>query len=760
MARVNTLTSYGSVTKSFHWLTALLILSMIPLGFFANQLAYQIKDPAIPTTGADIARVAWLFSLHKTVGVALFFTALARITWAISQPKPKLLNGDKTLEAFAATTVHWVLYSALVIVPLSGWVHHAATTGFAPIWWPFGQSLPFVPKDDLLAEQTATLHWLSCIVLVGALVLHIAGALKHHVVDKDATLRRMLPGRPVSAEPTRRQPGEALPILAALSAWAAVIFIGGSLTLVDHSVEQEVVADAAPLETVESGWVVDDGTLTISVTQFGSTVEGGFSDWTAAIDYTETPDDTGQHGTISAVINIASLTMGSVSDQAKDTDYFDLANHPTATFEADIISTETGHVAQGTLTVKDQGVPVSMPFDLTLDGDTANATGSLTVDRRDFLIGMSTQDDATLSFAVEIAFALTATRSGAKAEVETAATPDAEGWTVTEGTLDLNVSQFGSTVEGSFADWTADIDYNETPDDAGKHGTVAVTIDIASLTLGSVTADAKGPDYFDLENHPTARFEADIMATDTGHTAIGTLTVKDQTVPIEMPFDLSITDNIATASGSVALDRRDFLIGMGTTDEGTLGFEVSVSFALKAAFSDGTTHEASVPTDTSKDGWSVSDGTLGLAVSQFGSKVDGSFADWVAEIDYSQIPDADGKHGAVAVTIDIASLSLGSISADAKGPDYFDLENHPTALFEADIIETDNGPSAVGTLTIKDKSMPVDMPFDLSIIDNVATASGTLALDRRDFLIGMSTQDEGTLGFTVDVTFDLIATYN
>ncbi|MEL6647259.1 MAG: cytochrome b/b6 domain-containing protein, partial [Pseudomonadota bacterium] len=415
MARVNTLTSYGSVTKSFHWLTALLILSMIPLGFFANQLAYQIKDPAIPTTGEDIARVAWLFSLHKTVGVALFFTALARITWAISQPKPKLLNGDKPLEAFAASTVHWVLYSALVIVPLSGWIHHAATTGFAPIWWPLGQSLPFVPKDELLAEQTAIVHWLSCIVLVGALVLHIGGAVKHHVIDQDATLRRMLPGLALSAEPTTRQPGEVLPIMAAVSAWAGVIFIGGYLTLVDHSIET-VTDETATLETVDSDWVVTDGTLDLSVTQFGSKVEGGFSDWTAAIEYNETPDAEGKHGTVTVTINVASLTMGSVTDQAKDTDYFDLANHPTATFEADILRTEEGHIAEGTLSVKDQTVPVRMPFELSLDGDTANASGGLTVDRRDFLIGMGTQDDATLSFAVEIAFALTATRGAASEE--------------------------------------------------------------------------------------------------------------------------------------------------------------------------------------------------------------------------------------------------------------------------------------------------------------------------------------------------------
>ena len=102
--------------------------------------------------------------------------------------------------------------------------------------------------------------------------------------------------------------------------------------------------------------------------------------------------------------------------------------------------------------------------------------------------------------------------------------------------------------------------------------------------MGSVPADAKGPDYFDLENHPTAQFEADIMGTDAGHLAVGTLTIKDQSVNVEMPFDLSITDNIATASGALSLDRRDFLIGMGTTDAGTLGFVVDVNFDLTARY--------------------------------------------------------------------------------------------------------------------------------------------------------------------------------
>ena len=179
--------------QDFHWLTALLILANLPLGWFATQLAEEIAA----TGGSDalVARATLLFSIHKTTGVAIFLVALARILWALTQTKPGLLNGDTAVEARAAETAHWLLYGSLVAVPLSGWVHHAATTGYAPIWWPLGQSLPFVPKSEAVAEIAATLHFLFILVLAGALAAHVAGALKHHLIDGDATLRRMLPGR-------------------------------------------------------------------------------------------------------------------------------------------------------------------------------------------------------------------------------------------------------------------------------------------------------------------------------------------------------------------------------------------------------------------------------------------------------------------------------------------------------------------------------------------------------------------------------------
>lgn len=407
MALSNSHTTYGTVTKAFHWLTALLILSAIPLGIIASNLAHGLMDPSVTPDEATLALTAMLFSLHKTIGVTVFFVALARIGWALSQPKPGLLNGDNAPEAWLAETVHWLLYGSLVAVPLSGWVHHAATTGFAPIWWPFGQSLPFVPKDAALAEVTGVLHYVLQWVLVGALGLHIIGALKHHVVDGDATLRRMLPGH-TPAEPTAQQPNHALPFVTALAIWAGAL--GGASALGWFSHAGAVTDAPAALTQVDSDWQVQDGSLTIAVRQLGSDVTGQFADWTADIAYDETADNTGKHGQVEVTIATTSLSLGSVTDQAKGAGYLDTGTHPTAVFAADLMARDSGHVAVGSLTIRDQSVPVEIPFDLKIEDGTATASGSLSVDRRDFGIGADVKDEGSLGFAVEIAFELTATR--------------------------------------------------------------------------------------------------------------------------------------------------------------------------------------------------------------------------------------------------------------------------------------------------------------------------------------------------------------
>ncbi|QGX98619.1 cytochrome [Roseovarius faecimaris] len=406
--RHNTLTRYGSVAKSFHWLTALLILTIVPVGLVAQNLAETLAQADTAPDQTLISRATFLFSLHKTLGMTVFFVALLRLLWAVTQTKPGLLNGDKWLEARAAETVHWLLYGSLILVPLSGWVHHAATTGFAPIWWPFGQSLPFVPKDDALAETAATLHHLLIYVLGGALLLHIAGALKHHLIDGDATLRRMWPGT-TEAHPTAVQPGHALPALGALLVWALVI--GGAASLGWFKAHEVRSTTPVTLAAEGGNWQVQEGVLQITVTQMGSEITGSFSDWSALIQYAETPDETGKHGEVEVTIGTASLTLGTVTSQALGAGYLQADAHPTALFKGDIISVDNGLQAKGNLTIRDVSVPATLPFDLSIDGDTAEAKGAMTVDRRDFNMGLDVTDEGSLAFAVEISFDLTAMRA-------------------------------------------------------------------------------------------------------------------------------------------------------------------------------------------------------------------------------------------------------------------------------------------------------------------------------------------------------------
>lgn len=400
MSLANTATRYGSLARSLHWLTALLILSAIGLGLYGEDLPFDNSEA--------LAAKAWIYSLHKTIGVAAFFVALLRILWAISHPRPAPLHPERRLENLLAETVHWSLYIAMLLMPLSGWVHHAAVDGFAPILWPFGQGLPFVPKSEAVATAATALHAVMSKVLIASVLLHVLGAVKHAVIDRDVTLARMVTG----AEGGR--PGATHPLAGALA--AVVIYAAGTaavLALVPMPEAPQATATAtAPATAPAAGnWQVQQGSLGFSVRQMGAPVSGSLPNWTAEISFDETPV-AGKSGTVRVQIDTTSLTLGSVTDQAKGAEFFDIATHPQALFTADILPAATGYEAKGTLTLRGVTVPVTLPFTLQITGDTATMQGSLTLDRRAFGMGASYGDESSVGFGVEVTVELTAQRRG------------------------------------------------------------------------------------------------------------------------------------------------------------------------------------------------------------------------------------------------------------------------------------------------------------------------------------------------------------
>ena len=400
----NTRETYGLVAQLLHWLTALLILVMFPLGLFMHELPAGTADEA--------TYKAWFYSLHKTIGVCVFVVALIRVTWAFVSPHPRPLNSDRKFETLAAQTVHWMLYGAIIVMPLTGWLHHAATEGFAPIWWPLSQDLPFVPKDPQLAKLFGTAHYFTAILLGLSIVLHIGGALKHVVVDHDDTLHRMLPGKYRAASKELPAPFfKRLPLfLAGLSFIALILATSASYLWNERTAEQRNLATTSA--GAETGWLVDYGKsrINLEIVQSGKQVGGSFESWTAAIEFD--PDNLAD-ASASVEIDIASLSLGSVSEQALAPDFLNVGQFPHAQFvSSKFIQTGDGsYEAHGQLTIIGKSLPIVLPFQLKIEDEQAFVEGVARVKRLDYGIGAKGfSGDAMVGFEVIVEITLEATK--------------------------------------------------------------------------------------------------------------------------------------------------------------------------------------------------------------------------------------------------------------------------------------------------------------------------------------------------------------
>ena len=402
----NTKARYGSVAQILHWITAGLILFLLPLGIFMHELPYS--------TSEEIAYKAWFYSLHKTLGMTVLTVAIIRIIWALVSTKPAPMYPERKLETFAAETIHWILYVSILLVPLTGYIHHAASSGFAMIWGPFPDSVAFIPKSEDLSKFSGVMHWILAMMMAGSIALHIAGALKHVVIDRDGTLARMIPFlRYMPDQVLTKHGSHALPIMVAILAFVGAFGLG---TILYSSGEQD--ESASQIATTESSiadpvqpteelggnyWIVDheNSTLEITVTQLNSPVAGKFAKWEASIQFN--PADLGK-ANVSVTIDMNSLTLGGVTKDAKGGDFLDVTNHPTAVFTAtDFSKTETGYLAKGELELHGVKTPVELPFTLEIVGSEARMSGSTTLNRLDFGIGAKGfADEKSVNFAVEV----------------------------------------------------------------------------------------------------------------------------------------------------------------------------------------------------------------------------------------------------------------------------------------------------------------------------------------------------------------------
>jgi cytochrome b561 len=180
-------------TLGLHWIVALAVIGMLALGFY------------MATT-----RTYSLWPVHKSTGTVLFIVVLVRVVWRIRNGWPQPVSVYSRVEQGLAKVVHWTLLIATVVMPLSGLVSsYAGGYDMTVFGW---QILPDNPNNALVGADAihkdkvnprnqdlhdflGQVHQVVAWILAAAVALHITGAFKHHLADRDGTLRRMLGAR-------------------------------------------------------------------------------------------------------------------------------------------------------------------------------------------------------------------------------------------------------------------------------------------------------------------------------------------------------------------------------------------------------------------------------------------------------------------------------------------------------------------------------------------------------------------------------------
>jgi cytochrome b561 len=168
---------YSKVAIALHWIIALLIL-----GNIAGALLSEQVDKA--TAGAIMAT-------HKSIGLTVLMLSIVRLLWRLTHPFPDFPGTTPRWDAVLARATHVAFYGLMIGIPLAGWIMVSA--GPRPLEW-FGLfPWPKLPVSKSFADVAHDAHGILAFTTLGLAALHIAGALKHHFLDRDDVLARMLP---------------------------------------------------------------------------------------------------------------------------------------------------------------------------------------------------------------------------------------------------------------------------------------------------------------------------------------------------------------------------------------------------------------------------------------------------------------------------------------------------------------------------------------------------------------------------------------
>jgi cytochrome b561 len=166
----NTKEQYGSINKFFHWTMAFLIITMLCVGFF-------MSGPIV--------------NIHKLTGLLILTLVALRLIWKLLNPVPELPETISRFEKILARSAEGFLYLCMFAMPLSGWAM-ATSFGYSPHLGSFYFPMPGISVDKTNAYFFKSIHDTLAWVFIGFISLHILGALKHLIIDKDSRVLKSM----------------------------------------------------------------------------------------------------------------------------------------------------------------------------------------------------------------------------------------------------------------------------------------------------------------------------------------------------------------------------------------------------------------------------------------------------------------------------------------------------------------------------------------------------------------------------------------
>lgn len=172
---------YTRTAAVLHWLMAVLLCGMVILGFYMQGLSLS----------PDKLR---LYSWHKWAGISIFLLALLRMGWRLTHRPPALADHLPAAVRLAAAAGHASLYVLMLAIPVSGWLMSSAK-GVQTVWFGVVPLPDLIARNKVLGDALQTTHYYLNLILIAMVAGHVLMALKHHFIDRDGSLKRMLPFR-------------------------------------------------------------------------------------------------------------------------------------------------------------------------------------------------------------------------------------------------------------------------------------------------------------------------------------------------------------------------------------------------------------------------------------------------------------------------------------------------------------------------------------------------------------------------------------